>query len=273
MSESLRDHARAIVESEELEVKLGAPEGPLDDSNPGEPLRIEGPGRPANLRIVASPGARVPAIGAMADVEQRLRIVHSFANHELQATELFAWALLAFPEAPAAFRRGLLAVLRDEQRHTRMYCARLEAMGASFGDFPVSGYFWSKIPDITSPLRFACAMGLTFENANLDHTLDYAQAARDAGDEELAAVIDRVHADEITHVRFGWTWLERRTEADSTPWDTYRANVTWPLRPELARGEPFREEPRRRAGMRDDFIERLGTHNEQPRPGRARGAS
>ena len=95
----------------------------------------------------------------------------------LQAAELFAWSLLAFPGAPPAFRRGLLAILLDEQRHTRMYVARLEANGARFGDFPVHGYFWQKAPAIVSPLRFLCAMSLTFENANLDHTVDYAEAA------------------------------------------------------------------------------------------------
>jgi hypothetical protein len=62
-----------------------------------------------------------------------------------------------------------------------MYEARLVALGGHFGQFPVSGYFWSKVDAITSPLRFVCAMSLTFENANLDHTVDYAAAARRAG--------------------------------------------------------------------------------------------
>ena len=45
---------------------------------------------------------------------------------------MFAWALLAFPEAPLDFRRGLLRILDDEQRHTRMYIARVEDAGARF---------------------------------------------------------------------------------------------------------------------------------------------
>jgi len=36
---------------------------------------------------------------------------HALANHELQAIELFAWAVLAFPDTPIAFRRGLIAIL------------------------------------------------------------------------------------------------------------------------------------------------------------------
>src|SRR6185369_6996940 len=116
--------------------------------------------------------------------------------------------LLRFPDAPRELRRGLLRVLFDEQRHTRMYLTRLKELGVTFGDYPVNGYFWSKAPDLTTPLRFLCAMSLTFENANLDHTIDYEEAARRAGDAKTAAVIERVHLDEIEHVRFGWTWLQ-----------------------------------------------------------------
>ncbi|HEY0781598.1 MAG TPA: DUF455 family protein, partial [Thermoanaerobaculia bacterium] len=179
------------------------------------------------------------------------------ANHELQAAELFAWALLAFPDAPAAFRRGLLDILIEEQRHTRMYRARLAAAGADLGDFPVHGYFWSKVGTFTTPLRFVCAMSLTFENANLDHTLDYAAAARKARDEKTARVIDRVHQEEIGHVRFGWTWLQRLKSDDLSMWEAFTANLTWPLRPLRAKGRTFDVAGREAAGLDADFIHRL----------------
>ena len=115
----------------------------------------------------------MPPPAAWPDVAQRVRILHALANHELQAAELFAWALLAFPDAPAALRRGWLGILAEEQRHCRLYIARVEASGAHFGDFPVSGHFWRKAAAIRTPFEFVCAMGLTFENANLDFTGDY----------------------------------------------------------------------------------------------------
>ena len=99
----------------------------------------------------------------MADPAQRVRILHGFANHELQAVELFAWAVLAFPDAPPEFRQGLWRILREEQRHTRMYMARLEAHGSRFGAFPVNAYFWGKVARLTTPSRFVCALSLTFE--------------------------------------------------------------------------------------------------------------
>jgi uncharacterized ferritin-like protein (DUF455 family) len=250
----IRDFALALVTTEDLVRKLAAPPAGLTDEEPGPPLRLERPGRPPGLRFQK---VEVPSIEGMPDPAQRPRILHALANHELQAAELFAWALLAFPDAPKDFRQGLLRILADEQRHTRMYIARVEDAGARFGDYPVNGYFWNKIESITTPLRFLCAMSLTFENANLDHTLEYEEAARRAGDAKTAAVIERVHLDEIEHVRFGWTWLQVFKREDESAWDAYQANLTWPLRPAKARGRTFHREGREAAGLEEEFIRRL----------------
>ena len=253
----IRDFALSVVEGPSLEAKLTFPHGELADDEPGPAFRAPAPGRPPELQIRGAREFRVPRIGGYADREQRARILHALANHELQAAELFAWALLAFPGAPADFRHGLLHILGDEQRHTRMYIARVEAAGARFGDYPVSGYFWNKTPAIRSPLDFICAMSLTFENANLDHTIDYAEAARLAGDDKTAAVIERVHRDEVEHVRFGWRWLQVFKGEDRSAWSAYRDHLTWPLRPAKARGKTFHRRGREAAGLDDDFIRRL----------------
>ncbi len=251
----VREFALRLVESESLDEKLAPPPGELTDRVPGPVLRPSQPGRPANLRIVEA--TKVPALEGMADPVQRVRILHALANHELQAAELFAWALLAFPDAPSDYRRGLFRILQEEQRHTKMYMARTRACGAELGDYPVSGYFWNKAEHITSPLRFVCAMSLTFENANLDHAVDYAEAARRAGDLKTAAVIEKIHDDEVEHVRFGWEWLRILKEEGQSDWEAFEANLTWPLRPAKAKGRRFHSEGREAAGLDADFIRRL----------------
>ncbi|MGN6106468.1 MAG: DUF455 family protein, partial [Kofleriaceae bacterium] len=197
-----RDYAHAVVCGATLDAKLVPPPDALVLEDPGEPLRIAAPGRPPELPIVPGRAARVPPIAGMRDPSQRARILHALANHELQAIELFAWAVLAFPDAPLPFRRGLIAILADEQRHFALYRERLAAHGATFGDHPVTGHFWNKLDHLRGPLEFVCAMCLTFENANLDFAGDYADAARACGDLATAEAIDRVHTDEIRHVHF-----------------------------------------------------------------------
>jgi uncharacterized ferritin-like protein (DUF455 family) len=257
-----RDHAERIVTSTTLAGKL-APPPALDDAafeEAGEPLRIPAPGRPANLPIVPGRQTRVPPLAGMRDPAQRARILHALANHELQAIELFAWAVLAFPATPIAFRRGLVAILADEQRHLALYLERLAAHGVGFGDEPVTGHFWNKLDHLTGPCELVCAMNLTFENANLDFAGDYAAAARAAGDTATAIALDQVHADEIRHVHFGWVWLRRLTGAgdgDGDTWRAYLAHVRPPLGPARARGARFDREARRRAGLDEAFIAAL----------------
>jgi len=255
--DAARDYALAIVTSPTLAAKLVPPPADLVLADAGPPLRLAAPGRPPELAIASSREARVPPLAGMHDPAQRARILHSLANHELQAIELFAWALLAFPDAPAPYRQGLLAILADEQRHFALYADRLAAHATSFGAHPVTGHFWNKLDHLTSPLAFVCTMCLTFENANLDFATDYATAARVAGDTATADVLELVHADEIRHVHFGWVWLRRLASADADPWQTYLAHTRYPLGPRRARGPTFDRDARERAGLSAAFIDAL----------------
>lgn len=256
MATELRALAERILTSDSLDEKL-ATERSVSDDSPGAATLVTAPARCERTQIVSSREAKVPGSAGMTDPHQRVRIIHALANHELQAVELFAWAVLAFPDVDRDFRKGLVRLIADEQKHTRMYISRLAAHGNAFGDYPVSGYFWGKIGEIRSPLEFVCAMSLTFENANLDHTNEYADAATAAGDLKTAAVIETVQRDEIEHVRFGFLWLNRFKQRDQEAWDAYRSGLHWPLRPAKAKGREFNREGRERAGLDDAFIRKL----------------
>lgn len=255
----LREYAAAVLLSPALEAKLAPRPARLSDRDRGDGRAPELPARAPELAIVRDPKQKrkVPSLLGMPDPAQRRRILHGLANHELQAIELFAWAILRFPDAPSAFRRGLCAILGEEQLHFRLYEKRLAALGGRFGEEPLSGYFWSKIEDFATPARFVAAMSLTFENANLDHAVDLAAAARAAGDLATAAVLQRVHDDEVAHVRFGWRWLQRWKEPGQSMVDAYRTNIAFPLRPALARGATFHGASRERVGFDAEFTRML----------------
>lgn len=248
--------ALAVVTTTDIDAKLAPlPEDLRDEAWADRvPLR---PGRPEALVFRPAAAAKVPSAAGWHDPDQRVRIVHGLANHELQAVELVAWALLAFPQAPQRFRRGLAGLLRDEQRHCQLYITRLADWGVSLGDFPVTGYFWGKLGGMTTPLGFVVSLCLTFENASLDHMLELGDAARVAGDLASADVIARVRADEVGHVRFGWHWLAAFKRPEQSMWEAWNEACTWPLRPALGRGRHFDAESRRAVGMDEDVIERL----------------
>jgi uncharacterized ferritin-like protein (DUF455 family) len=209
---------------------------------------------------------RLPRLRLLRNPMHRALCLARFAHHELMAVELFAWALLRWPDVPAALRRGLLAALADEQRHCRLYLDRLEAHGGDFATGDHSDYFWRQAPAIAaSPFgvrAFLAAMGLTLEQANLDFSLIYRDGFAAAGDPESAAVCQIIHDEEIAHVALAAHWLE---ELDETPeaeppasdLDRYLAAVPFPLGPARAKGRRFEVAPRRRAGLDAALIEHV----------------
>ena len=253
---SLAERLLAILASPDLATKLAPIPGTVEDDR----ARVVVPSTPARsdeIRIVRGQAARVPPLAGFADLHQRRRILHALANHELQAVELFAWALLRFEEAPEGLRSGWRRVLGEEQCHARLYMRRLEELGGRFGDHPVSGYFWKHVPALGTPLHFICAMALTFENANLDHAVDIAATARRVGDEATARVLERVHEDEIGHVRLGWHWLLKLKQPQETPFEAFRRCLCAPLHPGRATGHSFHEEGKLAAGLDPSFVEQL----------------
>lgn len=252
----MRAFAAGVIESPTIDGKLADAPAYVSDFAPGVAVRYAEPVRPAGLEIVPGASPRVPPPQGMCDATQRPRILHALANHELQAAELFAWAILAFPEAPKPFRQGLLKILGDEQRHCRMYLRRLDAMGGAFGDHPVSGLFWRRVPEIGSPLAFVCTLGLTFENANLDFSLEHIEAARVSGDEETARVLQEVHDDEVAHVAFAWRWMQEFKGAGDDDWEAF-VSAGPRHAAERARGATFDRDGRERAGLDTAFIDRL----------------
>ena len=256
----IRELAERVLLSDTLEAKLERPRGALTDTEPGQPLRVEAPARPPELPFAPRRTApSMPRPGALRNAAKRAIAHHIMANHELQAAEVMASVLCAFPEAPAEFRRGLAAIMQDEQRHTRMHVERAAALGLRFGALPVNDYIWKKALAIRGLLDYLAGIPLTFEGANLDHTLEFEQHFLSAGDERSAAVMRTIHRDEIEHVRFGMHWLRQLKPAAAGDWETYCAHLKWPLRPAKARGDVFHREPRLAAGLSDEFVDRLQT--------------
>lgn len=254
----IRVFADLILESESLADKLRPLDTPPTDESPGLPVRDALPARPTALKFAGRKEAPLmPAPQSFCDPAKKAVAHHIMANHELQALEVMAFTLRAFPEAPAEFRRGMLAVMADEQRHTRMHVERLEELGISFGDFPVNGYFWQKAQLFESLLDYLAGLPLTFEACNLDHTLQFEEYFTAVGDKKSAGIMRAIHHDEIRHVAFGLKWLRALKPASQTDWDAYAEHLHWPLRPEKSKGRDFQRQPRLEAGMTTDFIDRV----------------
>jgi uncharacterized ferritin-like protein (DUF455 family) len=255
---TLRASCLRVLTSGELEAKLAplaAAAWTPEDGALG-PVRALRPARSAELAMGAG-AAPLPRPEALGDASARALALARFAHHELQAAELFAAALLRWPELPAPLVRGLAGILEDEQRHARLYLGRLAALGARFADFaPHSDYFWKHAAAVLdgTPAAFFAAMGLTLEQANLDFSGIYREAFAAAGDAESAAVCARVHSDEIGHVALAARALRELGVRGAGDTQRFEASVPFPFSAARAKGRRFDAGARRAAGLDEKFI-------------------
>lgn len=236
-----------------LEYRFNPPPAPTEVESVKTPRRVTSPVRPEGITVVDRAPKKVSDQG-LREARLRAKVFHTFLHHELQAAELMCWAILAFPDAPEAFRRGLLKVCLDEVRHMNLYREYIEDLGCRFGDHPVRDWFWQRVPSAESPAHFVATMGMGFEGANLDHTARFAERLRAVGDARGAALQDLIREEEIPHVRFAMHWFHRWTDGDFTRWAEF---LPAPLSPWLMQGRPLNREDRLRAGMSEAFMQGL----------------
>lgn len=255
----LQDFAKQVLFGTTIEEKLSFPREEIIDTRPGTAITTPRTlARPKQLAL-REDGVRAdhPSIAKLVDERERGRLLHFFGNHELLATELMALALLKFPDAPASFRRGVLETLKEEQIHTRMYMHRMQQCGVEFGELPLSDYFWKSVSSMEDPLDYVTRLSLTFEQANLDYSREYAKVFNQVGDNATANILDKIYRDEIDHVGFGLKWFRQWKAHSKTDWEAYRERLVFPLSPARAKGKPFNAEGREAAGLDIEFINDL----------------
>jgi uncharacterized ferritin-like protein (DUF455 family) len=263
---NITEFAEQIVFSNSLEEKLASPGKLSFDRTSSAKLpssqSLRTPGRPAHLLMQHGRGqtAQPPRDDQLENEESRGQLLHFLANHELLATELMALVLLKFPNAPRAFRQGVLVTLQEEQLHTRMYLKRMEECGVEFGAYPVSGQFWRIVEPMESPMDFVSQLSLTFEQANLDFSLHFSKVFDRIGDTETASLLRKIYEDEIGHVQHGLDWFRKWKDPDKSDWNAWQSSLQFPMTPGRGRAgprAPFNRDGRRRAGLDDEFIDAI----------------
>lgn len=248
-----------FITSTRLADKLTPPDSPTRWAHPSEPLVVMAPGRPPELvprvKKQKTPNVVLP--------ERRAQVLHTFLHHELQAAELMAWAILAFPSTPPSFRRGLLGICRDEIRHLQLYQAHLQTLGYPFGSFTINDWFWRRVPlGETTPEHFVARMGIAFEGANLDHGARYAAAFEAAGDERAAQIQSQIVEEEVAHTAFALHWFAVFT--GGAGFDAWRRCLPSPISPIMARHLPMNVTARLKAGYTPEFLEALSAWDAGP---------
>ena len=130
----------------------------------------ERPARPALPQLMAP---RLMPRRRLGGVRGRIALLHAVAHIELNAIDL-AWDLIgrfAALDWPAEFFDDWVDVAADEARHFTMLAARLNELGASYGDLPAHDGLWeAAMATSHDPLARLAVVPMVLEARGLDVT-------------------------------------------------------------------------------------------------------
>lgn len=222
---------------------------PLDATLPDRPGRPEKP--------VLTPPTQVEK-RSLHTLKGRIALLHAIAHIELNAVDLALdiVARFATEQVPNSFFDGWMLVAFEEAKHFRMVRARLNDLGADYGDLPAHDGLWQAAHSTRNDLTARLAVvPLILEARGLDVTPSLQAKMRQTGDLESAAVLDVIYNDEKGHVAVGAKWFrflcarEKRDPAKAFQ-ELVRANFRGPLKP------PFNDLARAEAGLTPSFTAR-----------------
>lgn len=225
------------------------------DSLSANARAIDIPGIPAQPRLVHP--RKLGRRGTGTEVG-RLALVHAIAHIEFNAMNLALDAAVRYADLPGAFYGDWIGVAADEARHFELLQARMQALGARYGDFPAHQGLWDMaLRTADDPLDRMALVPRIMEARGLDVTPGMIGQFQRAGDVETVAILELILEEEVAHVEAGTRWFRYLCDRRGLDPDT-----TWFARVAHYLGNdircPLNYEDRGRAGFRQvelDWLE------------------
>lgn len=198
------------------------------------------------------------------DPRHMLEFLHRQMNEEVNGLEIAARNLADFPEADWELRLAIARQCWDEARHIELFRDRLEPRGGRVGEFAVLNFQFRITTRLDSLVGRLAVQNRSFEAAGLDAIHDSIDRARQAGESDLAELLDTQLADELQHVRYANEWVRRLVERDGArgTFDLVRsvAQAETALRQVAGDAQvryPVADDLRREAGFTDSEIDHV----------------
>jgi uncharacterized ferritin-like protein (DUF455 family) len=168
-------------------------------------LPPEARGRPARPELVDPRRLRARSPKHHAG---RVAAIHAVAHIEANAIDLALDAAHRFRGLPDAFYDDWLRVAEEEAHHFTLLAARLDELGAAYGDLPAHGGLWEACARTADDVLHRMALvPRVLEARGLDVNPPMIARFDAAGDTATSAVLREILADEVGHVAVGDRWF------------------------------------------------------------------
>ncbi|GIX17013.1 MAG: rhamnosyltransferase [Rhodothalassiaceae bacterium] len=229
------------------------------------------PARPAHPVLL--PPGEMPRRRRAGSLKTRIALLHAIAHIEFNAIDLAADIIARFgADMPRAFVDDWARICGEEAEHFALLRARLQALGADYGDLPAHAGLWQAARETADDiLARLVIVPLTLEARGLDVTPGMRERFARAGDAESAAILERILADEIGHVAAGRRWFLHVCAARGlNPAATYRRLLAERFHGRLK--PPFNRAARDAAGLPAAFYLDADPDGSTERPSSPQGA-
>jgi uncharacterized ferritin-like protein (DUF455 family) len=149
------------------------------------------------------------------DPRHQLEFFQRQMNEEVNSIEASARCITDFPDADWELRMQLARQCADESRHARMYLNIVLSKGGYIGQFPVLNFQYRIITKRPSLVQRLAIQNRAFEAGGIDAIAFGIEAARNAGDPEIADLYEAQLADEVNHVRFANEWIRKSIQRNA----------------------------------------------------------
>lgn len=175
----------------------------LHSTTPVQAIAV--PGRPARPLLV--PPSRV-AQRKLSSPQGRAAFLHALTHIEFNAINL-AWdAVYRFREMPTEFYDDWVRVAHEEAQHFCMLRTRLQELGYDYGNFSAHNGLWDMARRTAHDVLIRMALvPRVLEARGLDVTPAMRARLQQVQDDDSAAILARILADEIGHVEIGSRWF------------------------------------------------------------------
>lgn len=208
----------------------------------------ERPAWPDGLALLAP--SQMPRRGRGGSQRNRAALWHSLAHIEFVAIDLALDMAGRFGGAMGeGFVSDFLSVAADEAMHFALLERKLVSLGAHYGALPAHGGLWEAAHATRHDVAARLAVvPMVLEARGLDVTPATILRVRSQGDEQGAAILERILDDEIRHVRIGTThFAELCHKRGENPAEMWQILVLRHFRGRLK--PPFNDSARLAAGL------------------------
>ena len=184
----------------DLELDADAPILPIDD-----------PGRPPQPELVDPRQLKRRSVGSDTG---RIILLHAFAHIEFNAINIALDAVYRFRQMPMQYICDWLQVASEEASHFQLLDDSLQERGSFYGAYPAHRGLWDMVCKTRhDALHRMALVPRVMEARGLDVTPAMIARFQQVGDSTAVAILERIYADEIGHVRIGNYWYQALCDA------------------------------------------------------------